>query len=76
MSIKLKEGEQYRLVKDLAPGDGICGYKKPMPAGTIVKLSTEAVDNYAFCYVARSLNGTMAAYDPYGFMFEDLLVHV
>ena len=42
---------------------------EPIPAETVVELFNEPVDNYSSCFVIRSLDGTMIAYDPYGFYF-------
>lgn len=62
--------KRYRTTKDLVPGDGTCGLEsKPIPAGTLVELYDEPVDNYSRCYVIRSIDGTMYAYDPYGWKF-------
>ncbi len=64
--------KKYRTTKDLVPGDGCCGYEsKPIPAGTLVELYNEPVDNYSHCYVIRSIDGTMFAFDPYGWKFFD-----
>lgn len=65
-----KDKGLYRTKKDLTPGDGCCGFdSKPIPAGTVVELFSEPADNWLSCFVIRSLDGTMVAYDPYGFYF-------